>query len=429
MRRTTIAASLAQALALESVDFQATTFFKELTAAYAEMKGKSQKDIEESDIAARLGIIITHHTNLNVTINLGLQDPSVEIPMVNKNNVLINSFIRNYLNSSDGLKMIGAADSVVRGSVNMKTGKVTGVFSEVASTIHMPVYMVISPKFVAEEMAAITLHEVGHLFTYYEFMARSVTTNQVLAGMAKALDGSGTVEEREMVLLGVKKALHLTDFDHKILAKSTDVKVAEIVVITNVSQNSVSELGSNVYDFSTWEYLADQYATRNGSGRYLVTALDKLYKGSWNISFRSLPSFLAMEAFKATLLIGAFLVPGPMTGGLLNLGIMLVGMDGSGDGTYDRPGARFKRVRNQIIENLKDRKLSRDDHDRLQADLVAIDNVMTHVEDRRQLLGLIWDFVSPSSRRAWNTTRLQKELEDIAANDLFAKAAELRVHA
>lgn len=420
---------ISESLALESIDFQSLMFFKELTAAYVELKGMKQTAIADSDVAARMAGVIKHHTGLNVTMDLGEYDPMVEIPMVNKNNVLINSFIRNYLNSSDGIKMIGASENVVRGSVNMKTGKVTGVFSEVASTIYMPIYMISSPKFTAEEMAAITLHEIGHLFTYYEFMARSVTTNQVLAGMAKALDASGTVEEREMVLISVKKALNLTEMDHKALARSSNSKVAEVVVITNVSKNIESELGSNVYDFSTWEALADQYAARQGAYRHLVTALDKLYRGSWNISFRSLPGFLAMEAFKATLFLGAFFMPGPVVGTFLSLAVSLFAMDGAGDGTYDRPGARFKRVRNQIIENLKDRKLSKDDQARLQADLTAIDNILNTVEDRRQFTNVIWDFIAPSSRRAWNQMRLQRELEDIAANDLFAKAAELRAHA
>ena len=80
-------------------------------------------------------------------------------------------------------------------------------------------------------------------------------------------------------------------------------KVAEIVIITNIVKETVSELGCNIYDFSTWEYLADQYAARHGAGRYLATGLEKTYKSIGDISFRSTSNYLAMEALKVFLII------------------------------------------------------------------------------------------------------------------------------
>lgn len=428
--------SVPKIISLESIDFQGESLFlKELALTLKEMKGMKQSAVDESNHGGRLSAIIRHHTNMNLTVSLGDQDPCVEIPMVNKNNVLINSFIRNWFNSDVGLKMIGnAEDGVVRGKVNMKTGKVSGVFSDIQTTIHMPVVMLVGTKYTEQEIAAIILHEVGHIFTYFEFMSRSMTTNQALAGMAKALDGSGDIKEREVIFMTVKKTLGLKDLDTAELLKSNSNKVAEMVVLTNVVKKSQSELGSNVYDFSSWEYLADQYAARQGAGRHLVTGLDKLYRGHFNISFRSLPTYLAFEALKAMLLVGSIALI--TTGAGMHLGgyglqgtLILTAMDGSGDGTYDTPGARFKRVRNQIVENLKDKKLSKDDTERLHADLKAIDTVMESVEDRRQLFGVLWDFISPSARKAWNQKTLQKELEDVAVNELFVKASQLKMMA
>jgi len=415
-------------IANESIAFQTqSAFFKELVLNLQQFKGMAVKDIADSPIVDTLNKVVEHHTGLNVAFNLGNIDPSVNIPNVDRNNILINSFIRNFINSADGVKLINNASGSVRGKVNLNTGMVSGIFSEVKSIINLPTDMLSSTKYTAEEIAAITLHEVGHLFVYYEYMSRTVTTNQMLAGLSKALDKSDTVAERESVLINVKKAMNLTELDEKTLAKSTNNKVVEIVVISNISREVKSELGSNIYDFSTWEYLADQYAARQGAGRHLATGLEKIYKGTWNISFRSLPVYLAMEATKALLVIAPIVLAattGIILGSVVSIGIILMGMD-SDTPTYDRPGERMKRIRDQIVENLKDKRLSKDDVERLEADIVAIDVILKDIEDRRQWIGAIIDTVSSSARKAHNQEVLQKELEDIAVNELFIKAALL----
>lgn len=403
-------------LSQESIDFQSTVFKMQLAEIFGRMKSVSKAKLVDCDEIGELSVLIKQRTGLRISFNIGQLDPSVEIPAVNKNNVLINSFIRNFVSSADGLRMINDADGMVRGSVNIMTGVVTGVFTEVTSTINLPVKMFTNTEFIPDEIAAVTLHEIGHLFTYYEFMAHSVTGNQVLSGMAKKLDGTNDIAVRESVLMGVKKALKLKSLDVKALAKNTNNKVVEVVVVSNMAKEVKSELGNNIYDMSTWEYLADEYATRHGAGKDLATALEKYYRGSWNISFRSLPAYLAMEALKVTLVF-SFL---PL------LTIYLVAMDSTGDGTYDVPGARFKRIRNQIVENLKKRDLPKDDHERLTDDLNAIDSILANVNDRRQFVGILYDFLSPSGRTNRREELLQKELEHLGNNELYVRAAEMK---
>jgi hypothetical protein len=424
---------------LEAIQFQDTSYFKELTMLFASLKkyrfassdlpsfeddsaDKEMSDMIAASVKKRMGL----------TIKLDFHNgPAVEIPHVNKNNPLINSFIQHWISSKDGLKMIKEAAAPVRGKVSLKDSSVSGVFSDVVSTLWFDYAMINSPKYEPEELAAIMLHELGHLFTYYEFMSRTVTTNQALAGLSKAWDESGSVDERESLLVTIKQSLKLTDIDEKDLAKSSNKKVVEMVIITSVARQSESELGSNIYDFSTWEYLADQFATRHGAGRYLVTGLDKLYRGFGHISFRSTAGYFSMEALKMTLFLfpAVVAVAAPaIFGPALYVGffaLILFGMDGAGDGTYDQPGARMKRIRNQIIENLKDKKLSKDDQNRLQEDLATIDALMKSVDDRRQLMGVLVDTISPGARRARKIELLHKELENIAANDLFLRASEL----
>jgi len=401
---------------LESVAFQSTQFRDELTVAMEALDGLDPKKVSDSEQEERLGKLIREYTGINAAVSFGQHMPAVKVPDINKNHSLINNYVRNYVLGADGLAMLQKNDGVMRGGIDLVRNKVSGVFTEFPVIIVMPVSMLKS-NYTAREKAAIVLHEVGHVFYFYALMANLATTNQALESMSKALDQSGSVEQREVVLLSVKKALKLDNLNEKELAKSTDKKIVEAVVLCSVTQQSRSQLGRSIYDSTGFEYLADQYAARCGAYRDLVTGLEKLYKGYHNISFRSLPTYMFVEAVKISFLFFAPLVT-----------ILLCAMDGNDD-RYDRPGARMLRIRSQIIENLKDRDLDKEDVVRLEEDLKVIDQVLEGVNDRRQFFGVLWDVLSPSARKDRNYTHLQQELESLATNDLFAKAAQLRVTA
>ncbi len=397
---------------MESIDFQSGALFAELVLTLTDLQKLDAKDIPDSDEAQRLSAVIANRTGVQVQFAFGSIGPSIEIPHINRNNALVSEFFRERITSTDGAALIAKAGGVVRGSVNRSNSTVSGVFSEQSNRLHYPTSMIKDKKFTTEEHAAIILHELGHLFSYFEFMTRSASTNQVLAGLSKAWAGSDTAKEREAVLINVKKALKLKDLDAEALSKSTSIKAVEIVVITGVVQNSRSELGASVYDYNSWEYLSDQFAARHGAGRHIVTALDKLYRSSWQKSFRSTPAFIAWEAFKLLLLVA---IP-PMS-------VIFFVLD-QDQVIYDEPGDRFKRIRNQIIENLKDRDLSKEDAEALQADLKAIDAICINVNDRRQFMSVMCDFLS-SSGKDRDYKLLQRQLEDLAANELFVHAQQL----
>jgi len=399
-----------------SIQFQGVQFRNELTLAMEAIDQLPRNKVQDSEEEERVGRIIKEYTGLNITVAFGQHAPSIHVPDVNKNNILIQNWLRNYIDGVDGLAFLQKNDGIMRGTVDLARNKVSGVFSEFPAVLRMPLDMVGS-KYGPAKKAAIILHEVGHQFYFCAFMANAASTSQALSSMSKALDMSGTVEEREVVMLSVKKALKLSDLDEKALAKCTDRRVVETVVISAVARESKSQLGRSIYDSTSWEYLADQYATRCGAGRDLAEALDMIYKGSWNISFRSLPAFLFMEVLKITSL---FMIP--------VLSVFMIAMDGN-DARYDKPGARMIRIRSQIIENLKDRDLDKEDVVRLEEDIKVIDNLLKDVNDRRQFFEVVWDTISPTARKDRNYTQLQQELEQLGTNGLFLKAAQLRVSA
>lgn len=409
------------AMALEGVNFQISQVFREeLTMLFGELRKEKKEAIPDSPHVVAMVACIKKHTGLIVQMAFGEVGPQVQIPNVNKNHPLLVDMHRTMVNSGSGMALIEKAGGVARGGVNWSTGKVFGAFCDIPHTIDFPVNYLLGKKFSDGELAAVNLHEIGHLVTYYLYMGYAIGTNQVLAGLSKAWQDNQTTAERETILLSVHKALQLKTDGVRKLAASSDRKVVEAVVLSNVMKKSEAELGSNIYDMTSWEMLSDQYATRMGAGRDLVTGLDKVMNSVFTPSFRSMPVFLAIEAFKILTTFSALLTFNPFP----LIAIVLTTMPGND--VYDKPEARFQRIRNQIIENQKVKGLSQNDRDRLTADLETVDSIIAHVNDRRDFFTVLWHTLSGSHRRQWESEKLQKELEAVAANDIFAKVNQMR---
>lgn len=405
-------------LVKESIAFQNTTFFDELTLAFDEVKNLKETDVGDSEPIYRISKIIKNHTNLNITIDAENDyPPCIDIPNIDRNNPLINAAQRAIVNSTDGLTMIESSNEVLHGTVNIKTAKVSGVFSDIKAKMYLGKAFIQGNKYSSQELAAITLHEVGHLFTYFEFITRTVRTNQVLAGLSKILDGSENQEKREVALLSAKKALKLDKLDLSQL-KDVNTKTTQVVLIDALVKETRTELGYNLFAESSWEYLCDQFSARHGAGVYLATALSKIYKSQYNISYRSLAVYLAVEMIKVILISNlAFL-------GILFLVVMFDSQDGGG---YDLPSARLKRIRDQATQYLKNKQISDVERRRILDEIESIDKLLAEMTNRKQLFTYIHEFFSKRTRDERAYRKLQYELEDIAMNDLYIKAAEFKL--
>lgn len=417
---------LGELLSMESIDFQSPVLFQELTLLCEEFKKIKRKEARDSEIATRITKAIKHHTNVSIRLDVGDINPCVYPPALDRNNILVNEAYRSWMTNAESRAMIRDSGGVIRGSVNLNKAWVSGAFAEVVCLMHMPIDMMVGTKYTAEECAAVMLHELGHVFTYFEYITRSTTTNQVMVQMVRQLDNTMGPSEREAILVSVKKALALNDLDVKQLAKTNDKKVIELVVVQHAVKEVKSQLGgANLYDLNTWEMLSDQFAARMGAQRPLITALDKLMRSLGDKAFRSTPMFVALEALKFFTVCAGYYLGGVWGKIVFDIALAAMAMDSDGDGSYDKPEARLKRIRNQIVEQLKDKTLDKDTQDRLKADIAVVDDVVSKVNDRRQLVGVLYDFILPSARRARTQEVLQKELEELAFNQLFVKSAEL----
>lgn len=406
-------------LALEQVEFQDGSFFRELTAVFASLRKLKVKQVPDSGLYETLSTVIRKHTNLNVVTVDSPFGPAIQVPPVDRNHPLVHNHGMKLLSNASGKELLRqAAGGQALGEVNLRTGRVGGFWAELPASLLMPATLVSNKElFTPEELAAITLHEVGHYFVYCEFLTHTLTTNAVLQEMTRELDGTNTLKERQVVLLAVKDALKLKDLDAQLLAQTRNGKVIQAVVLTSVEKRLRSELGSSIYDFKGFEALADQYASRQGGGAALATALDKMHRAQGDSSYLSLPVFLLLEAIKLVLLLSPFSTLLMMVAGGLGMHSLL-------NAPHETPQARTKRLRNDVVHAMKNPKLSDAAYKALKADLDVIDQLAAAMNDRRTLFQTVATTLAHKDQ--WDQMTLQKQLEALATNDLFVKAQELK---
>lgn len=373
-------------------------------------------------MSEKLSNSIKTHSGINVRIkmdNSHLPNAYVVIPQIDRNHPLLVNYFRQLTDNRDGLKMVRKGDGVFKGAIDRKKSRVSGGFGEVEITLGITRGL-LNGKFEPKEAAAIVLHELGHIFTYFEYLGSNITTNYVLQHVSRSLLETRETKRKYEIIQEGSDALGIKIEDPEALTRTQNESVIQTVLLREVANERYSDLESKTYDMTAWEMLSDQFATRHGAGRSLVTALDKMYHRFGASEHLSTSEFLMAEAFKVLM----FIVSIPLTFLIVPF-FLLVVIDPNED-LYDKPKSRIARIRRDMIAATKERDLDKDYITQLVQDIEVIDAIETEMEERRSLLELIWQTVRPKSRNNYQQLRFQQELEMLVNNDLFVKSAKLK---
>jgi hypothetical protein len=423
--------------ALESVHFQTDAFFKSLVEELEKLRTTKIeiKDLFKSNHLDALMACIKSKTNISIVFSNGdVTGPAIYWPRVFGSNVLIDNGFKDMVN--DGLNfdmhkdikpILKAMDSVKEiGSVNLINSTVSGVYSKMEFEMMMPTSLFIGPSdFTVREVASAILHELGHVFTFLEFVSRTVSTNQVLSGLVRTLDKTATAEEKKAIFIKASDLLKMSKEEQDALVNAKNKNDMTCIVIKAANELSVSELGSSIYDVNSSEYLADQFATRHGAGRDLITLLDKFDKNqSWVKP--SVGLYIVKGIVFITLAFYGIVITVSTMGGFpILLLILLICIQDKNNNIYDNPKARFDRMRMQNVERLKDRNISSEEKENIIESNVAIDLISKTYSDNLNFIEKIAYYLKPSYRNAHKFEMLQKDLEHMASNSLFESAAKL----
>ena len=424
---------------LETIDFQKDNFGGDIEAIVTKLideikTGTSDAQLMKDASLKALEALIKKRLGLTVSIITNRDLASVMPFYSNKNHIFIHKYWRGNFDIPDQTKLL--KESVGRqGTVDLAKAKVGGIFSEYKVTVNLNFHLMVEPlNLTPAEITGVILHELGHAFGVCEYSDRLESINIALSNIATSV-----IDKKEKDLKFVYR--ELKSVNDKVTEQDVEELFSENRVIAGTKWFSVivgtvrSNLGNDAYDRTGFEYLADSFVTRFGYGKQAVIALDKLHTfmgdpaksklGNQVLQIISLLSFIANIAMTLFLLtMGAAMLPLALYMSVFIGLILFVSGDANRDMTYDDLKQRYVRVRNNLVERLKDREIEGDEAKVLLDDIEMIDAVIKETYNSSTVWNKLSNFIFKSNREAKNSIQEQQLLEELASNSLFIQAAK-----
>lgn len=401
---------------------------------------KESKDIHKDIIDAvksRLGIKISLHTDSYLAATI----PNIYIP----HNAMVKDDIRWIFEDYDdigGQKVLKKAPHLQNlGTVNTETAKVSGWFSEQEVPVFMNMYDLFkSLKMTSAEVTAVLLHELGHDFNGILFSSAVNTTNQVIADIIKHISDSDRGGDVNYIYHKAKKIDPKVEKDIAVGLASGNKVVMNIALYRLLVGSTETLMHNHIYDRTSYEALSDNFTSKFGYGFALVTGLEKLedmypeYEASRNMTVDA----VILLAHTGAAIIAGFVAlakglvlaaPIILLMGLLSAIIINSFRPSSKDMTYDNIRDRYIRIRNQLIEVIKDAELPIETRKTLLIQIEATDIIISSKKVYNPMLTQLFSKYNVKDQRVIRSIALQQDIEKMLANDIFVAANKLALKA
>lgn len=445
--------------AMETIDFQKNDPFPEsLAVLYEELMDEVKRkviansnDARRSPSKKRAEEMIFKRFGLKTDIDFGAHTAGAVIPFFMNYNHSFSEFIsmwRDHGFLADQEKAMDKLKSK-EGSIDLTNARLGGFFSEYEHKMWLGAKYWVDYGLTPMEAVAITIHEIGHAFTFYEFSDRMVSTNRVLMEIAKEVSKTNDPKKKSYILRELDFGKKISDSDYDAIVNGNNKVIVGARLFKLMNLAVTDQMGMLYYNRTTSEQMADNFAAKFGCGRHLITGLDKIYQmiGAEE-KYRSTRIFNVIIELVMTMVIGVvvfltltapaylMLVLGG-TSGIFWGAIVLcffylmfyLYLQSSRESnqylTYDHLKDRYVRLRQQVIQELKDTTLDPEFIKGRLEDIEIMDKAIAETEVHRGFLNLIFRILSTDDRNAKAMVELNRDLEELANNDLFLASAKL----
>lgn len=436
-------------LGLEVISFQndnvGAKLEAEITNLTVKVKDKTYKDDEEisdSDELKNIKGILMRRFGLKFDIDVSSMLAAILPFYSNRHHIFLNKEHIG-VNEREATRILKSGREL-KGTVNIDAARVTGVFSEYPNYLFMNFREQIkSFDLTTAEMTAVMLHEVGHAFEACNYADRFESTNQIMANVFNEVTSRKEKADMTYIYRELKKINpELTEKEVELLTSDNKV-IAGYYWFKFVVGGVQSQMPVRKYDETSFEALSDNFVSRLGYGRHLISALEKIHRKQMSHPNSAIQKFIywsqVMNLYSAligfSILTSSLIISVAVSPLLIvNFGLYLFGLglavwysgDDKKDMTYDDLRDRYKRVRNDVVEALKNNKLPDEQVKIFVGNIKAMDKLIEGTNTTKNAFNQLSWVLFPANRRADASVKEQRMLEDLIANDFFVKAAELQ---
>lgn len=415
----------------ESIAFQNGGYFKELTTIFAELLAAGVKSAQEA-APFFTRIDRCNYDNIGIATLAGSYASAVEnafvaVPMLTKGSVLNSNNFNKWLDKNFNAAAQPFLNGAKTGTVDPSTSRVSGAFSEIVFKVYATDAMLFGKKYTAEELAAAMIHEVGHAFTFLQFLADQVMCCHVLQRSYQELTSKNVDVPIRITL---EKTANDLDIKNKTWLESldtvTDKEVAFRILASAVQIEPREIDNKRFFSLDACEELADIFAARHGAAKAIVSLRlksPKAFIGGFQLRTSIMYGALGMVFLPLLPVLGVLFA---MAGTLLAYCTIYLAANTPDITTFKQAAAK---MRNQVVEQLKQTKLPKEEINPILDNLDAIDEMIQSERETKAAVPVLVRFID-MFRRGKMDARSSREytdrLEVLAANDLFARAAQFR---
>ena len=308
-----------------------------------------------------------------------------------------------------------------KGFIDLKNARLGGYLSEIKHYLIFDFFLLKQLGIDPSEMVAIILHEVGHAFHGLAYHYKLEKSNATIVDILSEINQN----KPDKALFLFKQ--HFTEKEFKDASVSSNKEIHDFYgKLANAYLGEIkTQMVDAKYDETNFENLADSFSGRFNVYKPLVSGLHKLnktYAAEINRGGINYASLFVVDLL-AHLLVLVLLGP---VGVALYLYLLLFVFGSSNTNmTYDFPIERYNRIKNSLINNLKNIDLPKE----LIVDLLEQYRFITEIIEKtdyfKGTLTHLSDFISPSSGNSNYNIKLQQDIENGLNNVLFVQAASI----
>lgn len=432
----------AKKVAHESIKFQDRKKLMELANKISVWRNAN--DYSDAGYASS-GIAELIYKNHGVTIVLrsgseigvsAIAFAGVEPPQLDANNPIIASLSQIYYRGNKDLDAYGKfiKDGCVNGTIDDAGATVGGDISKIVCPVYVTPALCTTVDLTDVELAAVILHEVGHIQYYFRTLMRTVVSNLISDAAANRIMETQIPEQKIKIIKDVERMLDAKVTNPETVCKETSKEAVYMHLVRAVLVERAFITGGRGYANRTWERAADDYVARLGGATELATALYKMeVSAPWimrNGSYQGFFGYFIKEAtFVVSLVVGAMGgIPAVIMTSVIAAFVMVV--NDPSTTIYDHPQERLETLRRGLVEELEvvkgiNTKTANTRRDRILAGIAKIDELLKDVRDKYGFGRFVMEYMLPSGVKERKAADQQKQIERFLSNDLRVGIAKL----